>query len=491
MRFILPILCAVSLVSCSLHPAPSIMKIRSLGERIVTTESLDNNGRIDGLERTSVDQMGKIQANVLIVHGMGWAQMATPDDRFGFDFVEAVEAAYGVHGTIDGIKRLCPQYTKDARRDERYLPGGLKIVAEPDTPALQTDAPNTRLWIGELACMDRIVIDLGNKGSINVYRLFWDDAFYNAYEYRLLGYDDGIFLGQEASDRDYRGYEDINGLRTQLNKQLKNEVVTYGFSDATMYLGPAGQQIREALRGGLCAAINEATGHTHLFQQFQSNDLADRQNQGFVGPSMTTRSLCAAAVPAKAAPLTIITKSLGSRAMFDTLTQDLHPELATKLQQISNEKLEVFMFANQIPLLGVGKLKPIVGADTPPVSSRKKMRFIGVSEVNDLLTYELVPYFEHLYQLRCMAGQNCNLDYFRRRVSDFRSDADARRAYVEELGFDVIDVRARFAANMIPFVPFVNPLAAHGGHLKVEPVRRLFLCGADAGKPRMSGCQAR
>jgi len=481
--------CAFLVCACSFGPTAEIIKIRSLGEPILATESHDDNGRIDGLERASVDQAGKLQANVLIVHGMGWSQQAVPEDRFGFDFVDAVDATYRVRSSTAGITRLCPQYGKDGRQDRRYPPGGLKIVAEPGTPALQTDAPGTLLYIDQLACMDRIVLDLGPKGKINVYRLFWDDTFYSAYEYRLLGYDDGLFLGHELSDARHRGYENIDGLRSNMNRRLKTDLVTYGFSDATMYLGVAGQQIREALRGGLCAAINEASGQTRLFEEFQAAHAASPHDEQFIGQRASAKTLCQAGSPLRPAPLIVITKSLGSRAMFDVLTSDLRPELAAKLQQISNENLEVFMFANQIPLLGVGKLTPAV--DARRTASTKNTRFIAVSEINDLLTYELVPYFEHLYYVRCSAGQPCDTEHFRQRMSDFRSSAPARNAYIRELGFDVIDVRARFAGRLIPFVSLMDPLLAHDGHLKAEPVRHLFFCGADGGKPRISGCNAR
>lgn len=177
--------------------------------------------------------------------------------------------------------------------------------------------------------------------------------------------------------------------------------------------------------------------------------------------------------------------------MFDVLTNDMQPELAAKLQQVSNDKLEVFMFANQIPLLGGGKLKSVVSSAVARAEPAKKTRFIAVSEINDLLTYELVPYFEHLYFLRCTEGQACTIDYFKQRMDKFRTDPDARRAYVDELGFEVIDVRAKFAANVFPFVPLVNPLQAHGGHLRAAPVRNVFLCGAEEGQLRTAGCSAK
>jgi hypothetical protein len=488
LRLIIVILVAALSTACSLHPFPKIVKIRSLSQPIVVSESQDRSGDIAGLERTSTDKEGKIRANVLIVHGMGWSQQATREDRFGFDFIKAVESAYGVSGTLEKVTRLCPQSDKNGIRDKTYLPGGLWITAADNLGAMQTDAPLTRLRIKHLACMDRIVLNLGSKGTVNVYRFFWDDTFYNAYAYPHIGYDDHIFFNLEATEGSHRGYENINSLRASVNKTFKSKVVTYGFSDASMYLGPAGQQVRSAIRGGICAVINESTGQTRLLDDAKPLHAGAPSTDGFVGEERTADSLCSVRNAAREAPLTVITKSLGSRAVFDVLTNDMTTDLAAKLALISHDNLEVFMFANQIPLLGIGRMTAYSG-DTKRIQISKKPKFIAISEINDLLTYELVPYFEHLYFLHCSLGEPCSQKYYRERVANFRKDEGLRRAYVNELGYEVIDVRATFAANVIPFVPFAHPGAAHGTHIRVKPIRNLFLCGAQAGMLRTAGCQ--
>lgn len=479
------------LSACSAGPTPGIVKIRSLSAPVLVSEARDVSGEIAGLERTSTRPDGTLRANVLIVHGMGWAKLDLAHDRSGFDVIRAMQAMYGVTGTASHTARLCPQIAQDGTRDPQFLPGGLMIVAEPGDRAMRTDAPGTSLSIHDLACLDRIVIDLGARGTITVYRLFWDDTFYNAYSYAHLGYDDGIFRGHEESIAGHRGYEDISAQRESLNRRLKTELVTYGFSDATMYLGPAGERVRQAMRGALCAIVNESSGQASHFERLEARYAKEPHAPDFIGTRFTSSALCSADGVGQAAALTIITKSLGSRAVFDTLTRDMTPGLAGKLRQLPNQALEVFMMANQIPLLGLGRLQIDDGAATPGMDTGTRLRFIAVSEINDPLTFELVPYFEHLYFRRCTPGVLCDQDYVKQRMQAFRSDPDARRAYIQELGFEVIDVRARFAGTVVPLLGLVDPLEAHEAHLTIKPIQKLFLCGADRGILRQQGCSVR
>ncbi|MEJ7804730.1 MAG: hypothetical protein WKG03_02255 [Telluria sp.] len=488
-RVISGLLIVIVLSACSTSPFPKITKMRSLSAPIVVSESADVSGNIAGLERSSTGRDGKIQANVLVVHGMGWSQQEKPDE-VGFDLVKAIEAAYGAHGAARQYTHLCPRSKSDGSTDKRPVAGGLTITS--NGTSLQTDSPLTSLNNKAVACLDKVVIDLGAKGTVNVYRLFWDDHFYNGYEYAHLGYDDGILLGQEATSPSHRGYENIHAQRASLNARLKTSLVTYGFSDATMYLGPVGERLRTAIAGGVCAVVNDLTGQARYFEPMHTAGPVGRSgNRAF-----TSTELCAVRGTAVPQPLTIITKSLGSRVLFDILTSERTPALASKLDLISNDELEVFMFANQIPLLGVGRLAQPKNKAAPWA---KKLKFIAVSEINDVLTYELVPYFEHLYYLRCNreiaavmdAKDKCTVENFAGRMDTLRTNVSARQTYIQELGFEVIDVRAKFAANVVPLIPFAHPLVAHGGHLGAKPVRDLFLCGADGGVLRTASCAAR
>jgi hypothetical protein len=477
-----------------------ILKIRSLSEPIQVSESADNNGDIVGVERASSGPDGKIHANILVVHGMGWEQQDKNGEEIGFDLIEAVETAYGVSGSLKKPLHLCPQTDPNARRSTRFPEGGLIISTR--LSSFQTDSPLTRVASKEVACLDKIEIDLGSKGSVVVYRLFWDDDFYNSYEYPHLGFDDNVYNYPEATTYEqdhvtlkHLGYEHIDDLRASINSRIKMELVTYGFSDAALYIGPVGELIRDAIRGGICAAITEAAGDTGYLARLPGPNPDHDSAAQFT--HKTSDELCDISSGNNKIPFTIVAKSLGSRVVFDVLTRDRTPALAEKLSRVSNNELEVFMFANQVPLIGLGRLDAKT-RPTPPTTDTQ-IKFVPVSEINDLLTFELVPYFEHLYYLRCNGRYreevsqdvaDCKVSDFYQRMDNLRLNRETRKLLVKELGFNVIDVRAKFASNYVPLIPFVNPTVAHTGHISSIPIRDLFICGADHGKARTKadGC---
>jgi hypothetical protein len=488
-RFLVVLLIVVMLTACS----GKILKIRSLGPSTDGEHAGAPSGEIAGLERSSVGTNGTIDANVLVVHGMGWSQEPGQDVEFGFDIVKAIESEYGVSATLQRVTPLCPQWQDGKIVSPGHIPGGVRIYGK--FAPLQTDASLTRVNGELLACLDRIVIDLGPKGRVNVYRLFWDDPFYNSYEYAHIGYDDKLFYGHEAPGDNYPGYENLATLREGWNETLKTNLVSYGFGDAIMYIGPVGARMREAVREGICHVVNEITGQTHAFDELSSRHTKNPGSEELFFDAPSPSQLCKTGRKAVAAPLIIVTKSLGSRIVFDVLARDRDTDLASKLDLISNKELEVYLFANQIPLLGIGRLRE---SHVEPAELKKQLKFIAVSEVNDVFTYELVPYFEHLYYLRLgqldcspyKTYQDCVMDHQKKRVKDLGNNS-VRRKYVAELGFDVIDVRVRFAGRPIPFLPFVHPKVAHNDHMNAKLVRQIFLCGADAGIPRKSGCESR
>lgn len=181
--------------------------------------------------------------------------------------------------------------------------------------------------------------------------------------------------------------------------------------------------------------------------------------------------------------------------LFDTLITDLNVPLKTKLDNLPQDELEVHFLANQIPLLGVGRVS---GAPRIPPILALKPKFVAYSEVNDILTDELAPYFEHLYYSRCMGGLEgddsrdvcLERDFNRRSESMTRSD---RKHFAKHLGFDVVDVRAKFAP-WYPIVSLTDPGTAHTDHIRASKnLRSLLFCGYDGNQSRLAtnGCDAK
>ena len=503
------VLALMAVTGCATRIPEQVLSIRSLSQGVPLAESKPGGtGNFEGIERLARDADGKILINVLLVHGIGWTQQAAMKQT-GFDFIDTLEAAYGVRpGTFtSGIARLCSQSSDKVMDPSRYQVGGLRIRSSVQPIRFYTDDPLSPVVSSELACMDRIDISLGDRGMVHLYRLLWDDAFYNTFQYPHLGYDDGVFGGHERAASGYGGYENIDGLRLRLNRDYKTSLITYGLSDAAMYIGPAGRLLRDAVRGGLCAVINDATGQTREFADIWSS------SQPVAMREVQVKTLCETnGEIRRSPPLVVIAESLGSRIVFDVLAR-MRTEarldgngswdaiLPQKLAQMGGKALEVYLMANQIPLIANGAVSS-TGPTSPPNAVNKALRFIAFSEINDLLTYELVPYFEHLAYLRCWgmeampeaypdcadAGANKSTVELVRRL---KPSSEQRQKLVKELGFDVVDVRLQFAQRTNPLVSdLADPIEAHTGHLRHKLVRDLLLCGSEQGAVNRHDCGA-
>lgn len=476
---------AVAWLRACAHP-DQLLRVRSLGEPYDAATDRHSNGRFLGLERVAdFAQHGNL--NLLFVHGIGWTQRDGPQG-FGLDWVDAMALAYGVAVPRPDPRTLCQTSGQGQAEPSqpRQHSGGLRLI-QAGAPGYTTDDPLHVVRNQSLGCLDRTYLSLGAGRSITVYRFFWDDIMWDAYQARHLGHDDPV-PAVGGTKKDTPGQEDIDALRTPANAHLKTQLVTYGLSDAAMYLGPVGSAMREGVRGALCAAA--------LGLPLQHATVSE------------AGALCHQPA-AQRQPLAVMAHSLGSRLVFDALHTDLHSDLALLLQTaVSNSELEVYMLANQVPLIGLGRL----GQPRSPVRlSPMRLRWVAVSELDDPLTYELVPYFEGLYLQRCAVeleadglrrqtggAKSCpdggGTDY-RQRVASLKQNPQARAQLVQSLGFDVVDVRVRFAPPVVPGLGWLaaDPLRAHSDYMNSRQVQQAVICGVDAGRIRQGadGCSVR
>lgn len=438
---------------------------------------------------------GKQNLNVLLVHGIGWTQDAKAQP-FGHDLHAALGKFIGY--TADPFMqstRLCPQSARSGQIATKATAGGLKLHLK-GSQRFRSDDPQAPFNIWIVGCLDRTRIETPDGGTITIYRLLWDDAFYNAFDYPLVGYDDGIQTGHEEPQANYGGYEDLAALRRSGTRKIRDSVLTYGMTDAALYMGPVGQLMREAVLGAICTTINDATGQTMDFEKL------DEPGQHSRYIDVDTASACTSAADAKSAPVAIVAESLGSRMVFDVLSKDRDEALARKLEQVSGGELEVYLMANQIPLVAASRLSR-VGDETrssTPARTRTKVKYVAFTEVDDLLSYELVPYFEHLAYLRCRLDEKgvpqnpqCGAANPTSMVRQLKGDSQRRTALVDELGFDVVDVRVKFSPPIFPLaLNYADYQEAHTGYLRNEQVRQALICGAEDGKvalSQMGGCK--
>lgn len=238
--------------------------------------------------------------------------------------------------------------------------------------------------------------------------------------------------------------------RGRLNALVKDRLLNDCFSDAVIYQGASRQRIVRQVQLGLLTARAASV----LATRRGGLSLAQAANENDAG-------------------IVVLSSSLGSKVVFDAILE------LTKMmveERLAGEKLfdrtrQVFMAANQIPLLALGdddgspmtkvllerqesrpgvfgpdpiealvrsKAKRLSGADVPTAAPP----VIAFSDPNDLLSYTTRPYFQQI---------------------------DNSRSY------PLIDVVVSNASTLLGLLE--NPATAHLGYGDNREVLRLLICG--------------
>ena len=414
------------------------------------TSENDNDGQFRGLEALANSMPGDAnkRVNIFYLHGIGRTE--DPDEPpLGRTFMKGVANAYDLEITGNTLASQCGvriENEKPVKRDFVEIRSGENPVT------YQTIVPGVALELNRLVCMDKQVLPVRGELQYVVYRIFWDEFLWTSLQQAHIGQDDGE--GEQTLLAD---------LRRKYNRRLKDQMVNFGFSDAVMYVGPAGQEIRKAIKGAMCSAALDAGGlsfeeqgrditATKACEQASSNDKAGNQ-------------------------FAFISESLGSKITFDLMREALTDGRKTILDEMISGS-EIYMLANQLALLSLGDIStgPVKPAYNDPNAPRPKI--VALSEVNDFLTYEINPFFENVWAV----GNNGENRPF---------DAEARNSISQILGFDFVDIRVEFADPLISvFKDFVDPLQAHAKHVAEPELIELMLCGAENGQIRQEDCLA-
>ncbi len=414
----------------------------------------DNDGAFQGLEFLAdpvPGQKAKRRVNIFYMHGIGWTE--NPEhDQLGNNFMTGVAKAYNLEIKGQIIKSPCGD---GGEKDKAHGNNHIYVTTGENPTYYETIIPGTRLNLDNLICMDKQVLDIGDDLEYVVYRIFWDDIFWNKLQYPHVGQDDNRGSSQN-----------IAGLRRKFNRLLKDQLVNYGFSDAVMYLGPAGQEIRKAIRGAMCSAALDASGFE--FKR-QGHDVAwDSACQTATNTSI------------KANQFAFVTESLGSKIAFDVMRDALTDGKDTILDDMIAGS-ETYMLANQLALLSLADLTQEPRALAVNSDEKPRPKIIALSELNDFLTYEMNPFFEQLWTRHSADAEDDPVIF----------DTAMREQVASSLGFDFVDLRLEFADGVIPmFSGFVNPMQAHMGHTAEPELMLYLLCGAREGKLRKDSCFA-
>ena len=411
-----------------------------------------NDGSFKGLEYLADPIPGKLKnrVNILYLHGIGWTEDRTKD-QLADDFLGGIAQAYNLEASDGLITTLCGETPYDG------VAGATPhiYIKADQTTQFETALPGSKLTLDELVCMDKQTLEIDDNLEFVLYRVFWDNIFWDNVQFAHVGQDDN------------RGSsKDIAGLRRKHNRVLKDDLVNYGFSDAVMYLGPAGGEIRNAIRGAMCSAALDAAG-----QSFASQ-----------GEKVSYNSICRTASHQvlKTNQFAFVTESLGSKITFDVMQEALSDGRETIHDDMIRGS-ETYMLANQLALLSLSDLSSKTSQPIAKIGPKDRPKIIAMSELNDFLSYELVPFYEQLWKRSIRPEQN-NLDYLDNRL---------RAEIVEKIGFEMIDMRLEFADKIIPMLKgFVDPKDAHSGHAGEPELMLYLLCGAVDGQLNNKECLA-
>ena len=420
---------------------------------INTLASPENNtGGFKGLEFLAdpVPGESKNRVNIIYLHGIGWTEDRN-SGQLAEDFLSGIAKAYDLDATDGIITTLCGE----APYDPTAQPTPHIYIKADQERRFETALPGSQLKLDELVCMDKQTLAIDDNLEFVLYRVFWDNIFWDNLQFAHVGQDD-----------DRGASQDIARLRRKYNRELKDELINYGISDAVMYLGAAGGEIRNAIRGAMCSAALDASG-----KSFQEQ-----------GSTVKHSEICHQAryTNIKINQFAFVTESLGSKITLDVMQEALSDGRETVHDEMIYGS-EIYMLANQVPLLSLSDLSLSARNPIAKLSNEDRPKIIAISELNDFLSYELVPFYEQMWK-RTIRPQANNLQPMTETL---------RRQLIADIGFEMIDMRLEFADKILPLVSgLVDPSDAHKGHAGEPELMLYMLCGANSGQLNSKKCLA-
>ncbi len=243
------------------------------------------------------------------------------------------------------------------------------------------------------------------------------------------------------------GYDDEKrwGSRSSLNEQIKHDVINEGLSDPILYLGDYNSILKWPVRQAICLVTLKDIPKGRADQP-----CARAQKAEMLDSSEATKNLY------------IITHSLGSAMLYDTL-DDLRSDAAGKRSKrpfrvtqtekkaaalVQEQTRTVYMFANQLPLLCLGRYQKQGDCEAAPLEKAGAVptSIVAFTDRNDLFTYPLQKEQLHLIGLT----------------------GDPLNVIVENGGFTMI----------LPSFPSItDPVKSHTGYQENPSVVKMLACG--------------
>lgn len=224
--------------------------------------------------------------------------------------------------------------------------------------------------------------------------------------------------------------------RASINGMIKDQMMIGGFADATIVLSDLGDVLRDDVNLVMCRIATDVIVEQHITM---TQSPVDKRCDLAVAVRSATQQQSAASELAKS-EFFVITHSLGSFLVMDAQQRAADNPMNSPEDEIRNtlafylfDDATVFMFANQISLLELGRLRavcePKAGGRTCPnaalrtdlpsegaAGTSKMTAYVAFNDVNDLLGFELPPYLATLGRFGSLVNVTVRNPGFRNRV---------------------------------------------------------------------------
>jgi hypothetical protein len=300
-----------------------------------------------------------------------------------------------------------------------------ELQSQTEKAAIKGDSPPARL-------IERSY-QIGNK-KLNAKFLLWSDIT-TPIKQNSVKYDDPPPAGE------------FRWRRAWLNAKLKKQLVNDCLSDPMIYAGAAGDVIKSQIEQRICEAFS-------------------------LGYDSASRTCTEGGNPSRLPPTSfVVTESLSSKLIMDAVTQLVNgTTTARAFHEAIAEVPQIFMLANQLPLLGLAdpqsskKALQDKSGDGSATADEELTEFIDAIRKSRTVKRGSVPLDgESTFALIAFTDPNDLLSYRLRP----RQDAN------------VINVIASNAGTLLGFVAAM-PTTAHQGYSKNPRVMKLVLCGHQA-----------
>lgn len=248
--------------------------------------------------------------------------------------------------------------------------------------------------------------------AIVFYELFWapyrdviKNQFFGCFDSRSIDTSGCVQFSDAKRNAD---------KRVAVNRLIKDDILIKGLSDAAIVLGPMGDVFRDDVDLAMCTIAADVLAAHRVAQEMPRADRCDLTRARARAGTLSATADALAAQTLAATPFFVITHSLGSFLVMDgqiradSLSKTESDRRRETLAFDLMDRATVFMYANQIPLLQLGRLTPLcmpknesnscpnrrLKTTVPAEPAFSKLTtYVGFNDTNDVLDFEIPPYF--------------------------------------------------------------------------------------------------